>query len=259
MLCTCPCATQGFEFGRCGAPSHSPIFRLPKYSAPESQDDIHLGLDMRKGMRDGIRCCDVVVVIASPDYQARELYAGVAIRHAPIETPNSPSQASENCQFELGVLRDSCKPFVVAIGEPGPRSWASSEFTMMLRLDTHKYADLRAAAAVNVESSDDSDALPQINAELQGTNALPALLDLVRQARATGIEPSSVGGGARAVTTSSQSLSGASLPLASISSSGGSFFSLGTVSDAPAGGPLFSSAGGPALHPSPAAPAEAPQ
>jgi hypothetical protein len=95
------------------------------------------------------------------------------------------SQASQNCRYELSVLLDSHKPFVVAIGEPNPRSWATPEFSAVLRLETQFYADLSAAAAVDAQSSSDAPSL--IRTELLGaTTALPCLLSLVRQAREKG-------------------------------------------------------------------------
>lgn len=96
-----------------------------------------MGADLQASMRAGIASSGVVVVLVSPDY-AR----------------------SENCMFELRAARDSGKPVVACVVEPGFwTTWALSdgsralpddhELVALARLRTHLFVDLGEASRVD--------------------------------------------------------------------------------------------------------------
>jgi hypothetical protein len=131
-------------------------------------DSIQMGHDLQASMRGGIAASNVVLVLASPDYAL-----------------------SANCLFELREAVAAGKPVVAALVEPGFwKTWLLAdgvtravpddhELVALARLDTHLFADLGEASAVDWRA----DVADEDRAKLVAQpEALPRLRELLRAA-----------------------------------------------------------------------------
>jgi hypothetical protein len=128
-----------------------------------------MGVDLQASMRAGISSSSIVVVLASPDYAK-----------------------SENCMFELKTARDSGKPIITCVVEPGFwKSWTlpdgsravpdDHELVTLAGLKTNLFVNLEEASRVNWQSEpvsfDDRRRLTH------NPLALPRLLKHVKEAQ----------------------------------------------------------------------------